>query len=47
MDCVKIGQPFSLATQKQDTPVYNPAVTNASSDHEKLPRLINDPVIDH
>ena len=26
--------------------VYNPGVTNASSDYEKLPRFINDPVID-
>lgn len=26
---------------------YNPAVTNASSDFEKLPRTANDPVIDY
>ena len=44
MDCVKIAQP--IPNPKQETPVYNPAVTNASSDHEKLPRMINDPVID-
>ena len=44
MDCVKIAQP--VPNPKQETPVYNPAVTNASSDHEKLPRMMNDPVID-
>ena len=26
--------------------VYNPGVTSASSDYDKLPRVINDPVID-
>lgn len=26
--------------------MYNPGVTNASSDYEKLPRILNDPVID-
>lgn len=26
---------------------YNPSVTNASSDFEKLPRTANDPVIDY
>lgn len=49
LDCVKIGAPNARAApvaQKDGTAVYNPAVTNASSDHEKLPRLMNDPVID-
>ena len=49
LDCVKIGGPnigAAPVAQKEGTPVYNPAVTNASSDHEKLPRLMNDPVID-
>lgn len=26
--------------------MYNPGVTNASSDYDKLPRIISDPVID-
>lgn len=47
MDCVKIGRPLPQAAPVQkDVTVYNPAVTNASSDPEKLPRLVNDPVID-
>jgi hypothetical protein len=49
LDCVKIGGKNPGAApvaQKDGAPVYNPAVTNASSDHEKLPRLMNDPVID-
>ena len=49
LDCVKIGGTnigAAPVAQKEGVPVYNPAVTNASSDHEKLPRLMNDPVID-
>jgi hypothetical protein len=32
---------------KQLDAMYNPSVTNSSSDYLKLPRLYNDPVIDH
>ena len=47
MDCIKFStNTNSVAPVQKDMPVYNPAVTNASSDPEKLPRLHNDPVID-
>jgi hypothetical protein len=32
---------------KQFDALYNPSVTNSSSDQMKLPRLYNDPVIDY
>jgi hypothetical protein len=40
MDCLKL-----ISSTAQKDQVYNPGVTNASSDYEKLPRVINDPVI--
>lgn len=42
MDCLKL----ITSTAPTKDAVYNPGVTNASSDYEKLPRVINDPVID-